>query len=230
MRQPQFISIVVLGIFAACGTRLVAAQTQQNAAESAEYSAYQAAHNQENRQLRVKLLVEFATKYPNSDFLPDAYHDAYMTYFLLGDSLATTEYVDKFLVFRAKIDLSERLEALITRAKAFLNGCVDADGRTPEGYRSAKAAAQEAVEVLAQLPESPDCLQPKARTIAEFVEAPCFSQGERERTRTLFNAVDRITESGLKGENVQNTCMGSNLLNLFIDSLREQERQTPQVR
>ena len=180
--------------------------------------------------LRVKLLVEFAAKYPNSDFLPDAYRDAYMTYFLLGDSLATTEYVDKFLVFRAKIDLSERLEALITRAKAFLNRCVDADLRTPEAYRSAKAAAQEAVEVLAQLPETPECLQPKARTIAEFVEGPCFSQGERERTRTLFNAVYRITESGLKGESVQNTCMDSNLFNLFIDSLREQERRTPQVR
>jgi hypothetical protein len=218
MRQPQFISIVVLVIIAACGTSGAVAQTTQNTEASAEYGAYQVAHNQENRQLRVKLLAEFAAKYPNSDFLPDVYRDAYMTYFLLGDSLATIEYVDRFLLFRAKIDSSERLEALITRAKTFLAGCVDADLRTPEAYGSAKAAAQEGVEALSQLPESPDCLQP----------GPCRS--ERERTRSLLNAVDRIAESGLKGENAD--CMGNPGLffNLFIDSLREQERQTPRVR
>src|ERR1700739_3583571 len=127
MRQPQFISIVVLGIFAACGTRLVAAQSQQNAAGSAEYSDYQAAHNQENRQLRVKLLVEFAAKYPHFDFLSDANRDAYMTYFLLGDSLATTECVDKFLVFRAKIDLSERLDLEPPEPRARLMGENDHD-------------------------------------------------------------------------------------------------------
>jgi hypothetical protein len=58
-------------------------------------------------------LEEFATKYPDSNFLPQVYRDAYMTHFSsLGDYPKTVEYMDKFLVFQAKIDSSDRLQAL----------------------------------------------------------------------------------------------------------------------
>lgn len=102
------------------GTGRASAQNQQQNTEgSTESIAFQAAHNQASAQLRVKLLEDFATKYPNSDFLPQVYRDAFMTYFSpLGDYPKTVEYVDKFLVFQAKIDSSDRLEALVTRAKA----------------------------------------------------------------------------------------------------------------
>jgi hypothetical protein len=221
MRHLEFMAIAALAVAAAFGTGRTSAQDQrQNSDKSNEYNAYQAAHNQATAQLKVKLLAEFALKYPNSDLLPDAYHDAYMTYFSLGDYPNTTEYADKFLVFRPKIDSSDRLEALITRAEASLAGCVDAALRTPEAYGSARTAANEGLEAVAQLPKSPDCIQP----------GPCRS--ERERIQSLFNSVTRIAEAGLKGEHVD-SCEGPGspaLFNHVIDTLREEERQTPRVR
>ena len=83
VRQPLFICVVVLGIVAA---RASAQNQQPNTDNSAESIAFQAAHNQTWAQLKVKLLEEFATKYPDSNFLPQVYRDAYMTYFSpLGD-------------------------------------------------------------------------------------------------------------------------------------------------
>ena len=222
MRQPQFISIVVLSLVAMYGTKQSSAQNQQQNTEgSTESIAFQAAHNQASAQLRVKLLEDFATKYPNSDFLPQAFRDAYMSYFSpLGDYPKTIEYVDKFVVFQSQIDSADRLEALITRAEAFLAGCVDTVLRTPEAYGSASSTAKEGLEALARLPKSPDCIE----------AGPCRS--ERERIQSLFISVGRITESGLKGESID-SCKGPGspaLFNHVIDTLKEQGRQSPQVR
>jgi hypothetical protein len=221
MRQLKLIAMAVVASVAACGARQIAAQVQQQGTDrSPEYNAYQAAHNQARAQLKAKLLAEFVTTYPSSDFLPDAYRDTYLTYFSLGDYPKTVEYADKFLVFQARIDSADRLEALITRAEAFLAGCVDAVLQTPEAYGSARTAAKEGLEALGQLPKAPDCVRP----------GPCRS--ERERIQSLFNSVARITESGLKGETVD-SCKGPGspaMFNHVIETLKEQERQTPQIR
>lgn len=218
MRHSKLTAIVVLSLVATCAPLRVRAQKQEQ--NTAEYDAYQAAHNQANAQLKVKSLEDFVLKYPSSDFLPDAYRDAYMTYFSLGDYPKTADYADKFLVFQLKVDSAERLAALIARAEAFLAGCVDAVLRTPEAYGSANTAARDGLEALIQLPKSPDCIQP----------GPCRS--ERERIQSLFNSVSRISESGLKGESVD-SCKGPGspaLFNHVIETLIEEERQTPKVR
>jgi hypothetical protein len=202
MRQLKLIAMAVVASVAACGARQIAAQVQQQGTDrSPEYNAYQAAHNQARAQLKAKLLAEFVTTYPSSDFLPDAYRDTYLTYFSLGDYPKTVEYADKFLVFQARIDSADRLQ-------------------TPEAYGSARTAAKEGLEALGQLPKAPDCVRP----------GPCRS--ERERIQSLFNSVARITESGLKGETVD-SCKGPGspaMFNHVIDTLKEQERQTPRIR
>src|ERR1700688_2744958 len=107
-------------------------QQQQNQPDTAAgYAAYQAAHNENNAQTKIKLLDDFVVNYPGSALLPDAYRDGYMTYFSLGNYPHTIEYADEFLALEEKIDSGDRLEALITRAEAFLAGCVDAALRTP---------------------------------------------------------------------------------------------------
>ena len=131
-------------------------------------------------------MEEFITTYPSSDFLPHAYRDAYLTYFSLGDYPETVEYADKFLVFQARINSADRLEALITRAEAFLAGCVDAVLQTPEAYGSARTAAKEGLEALGQLPR------------LQIASGRGLCRSERERIQSLFDSVARITESGLK--------------------------------
>jgi hypothetical protein len=196
-------------------------QQQQNQPyTAAEYAAYQAAHNENNAQSKIKLLDDFVVNYPGSALLQDAYRDEYMTYFSLGNYPQTVEYADKFLALAEKIDSGDRLEALITQAEAFLAGCVDAALRTPEAYKSAKAAATQGLQVLTQLPKPPDCIRP----------GPC--QSERDRIQSLFNSEAGIAELGLKANSVE-SCKGPGSPALFdhvIDNIKQQERQSPRVR
>jgi hypothetical protein len=106
---------------------------------------------------------------------------------------------------------------LIERAEAFLYDCGDVDTafRTPQAYTAAKAAATQGLEAIAQLPKSPDCIDP----------GPC--QAERERVQWLFNSAARIAESGFKGD--AESCKGA-LFDHFIDDLKQLGPQSPNVR
>jgi hypothetical protein len=187
---------------------------------SAEDSAFQAAHDGKRAQDKIKLLDDFAAAYPDSSLLRDAYRDEYMTYFSLGNYPETANYADKFLAYAEKNDSTDRLEALITRAEAFLAGCVDAVFRTPQSYTAARAAATQGLEALAQLPSPPDCLR----------LGPC--RAERERVQSLFNSAGAIAELGLKDANPE-SCKGPGSPAIFdhvIDNIRQRERESPNVR
>ena len=201
-------------------TVMRAQDTPQNQASAAEENAYQAAHNEKDAQAKIKLLDDFVAAYPDSSLLRDAYRDEYMTYFSLGNYPETANYADKFLAFGENNDSADRLAALITRAEAFLAGCVDAVFRTPQSYTAAKATAAQGLDALAQLPSPPDCLRP----------GPC--RAERERVQSLFNSAATIAESGLKGANAE-SCKGPGSPAIFdhvIDNIRQQERESPNVR
>jgi hypothetical protein len=218
--QHNLGGIACLAILLVASTARTTPQDRNQPGPSAEQNAYQAAHNEKDGATKIKLLDDFAAHYPASTFLQDAYLNEYKAYFSLGNYPETADYVDKFLVFGAKIDSADRLEALVTRAEAFLAGCVDATLRTPEAYGSAKAAATSGLQALAQLPKSPDCVQP----------GPCRS--ERNRVQSLFSSVAGIAESGLKGESVE-SCKGPGSPAMFdhvIDDLKQQERHGPRVR
>lgn len=201
-------------------TVIRAQDTPQSQPGAAENNAYQAAHNEKDAQARIKLLDDFVAAYPDSPLLRNAYRDEYMTYFSLGNYPETANYADKFLAFGEKNDSADRLQALMTRAEAFLAGCVDAVFRTPQSYTAAKATAEQGLDALAQLASPPDCLPP----------GPC--RAERERVQSLFNSAATIAESGLKGANT-NSCKGPGSPAIFdqvIDNIRQQERESPNVR
>ena len=104
--------------------------------------------------------------------------------------------------------------------EAFLAGCVDAVFRTPQSYTAAKATAAQGLDALAQLPSPPDCLQP----------GPC--RAERERVQSLFNSAATIAETGLKGADAE-SCKGPGSPAIFdhvIDNIRQQQRESPNVR
>jgi hypothetical protein len=223
IRRHAFPAIACVALLVVCATAWPAswgasrAVRQDQPGTSAETSAYQAAHNEKDASNKIKLLDAFAAAYPDSSLLRDAYRDEYATYFGLGDYPQTAVYVDKFLAFGEKIDPTDRLEALVRRAEAFLYDCGDVDSalRTPQAYAVAKAAATQGLEALGQLPKSTDCLEP----------GPC--RAERERVQWLFNSVARIAESSLKGD--PESCKGA-LFNRFIDNLKQLGQQSPQVR
>lgn len=222
VRQQAFAAIACAGLLAVCVTAWCAPRNPQGEPldTSAESIAYQAARNESHAQTKIKLLDDFAAKYPDSSLLRDAYHDEYMAYFSLGDYPETAAYVDQFLAFGDRIDSADHLEALIKRAEAFLAGCVDAVFRTPQSYTAAKATAAQGLETLARLPSPPDCLQP----------GPC--RAERERVQSLFNSAAAVAESGLKGANTE-SCKGPGSPAVFdhvIDNIRQQGRGSPNVR
>ena len=223
IRQLVFVALASASALLLCvslACTVIAQDTPQNQPSAAEENAYQAAHNEKDAQAKIKLLDDFVAAYPDSPLLRDAYRDEYMTYFSLGNYPETANYADKFLAFGEKNDSADRLAALITRAEAFLAGCVDAVFRTPQSYTAAKATAEQGLDALAQLPSPPDCLQP----------GPC--RAERERVQSLFNSAATIAESGLKGANME-SCKGPGSPAIFdqvIDNIRQQERESPNVR
>ena len=64
MRQHKLAAIACLGVLVVCGTAWTAPQDRQQKPPdtSAEYSGYQAAHNENDAQTKIKLLDDFAAK------------------------------------------------------------------------------------------------------------------------------------------------------------------------
>lgn len=219
--QYAFPAIACTCLLVVCNTAWAVSRTApQSQPSAAEENAYQAAQNEKDAQARIKLLDDFVAAYPDSPLLRDAYRDEYVTYFSLGNYPKTANYADKFLAFGERNDPADRLAALITRAEAFLAGCVDAVFRTPQSYTAAKATAEQGLDALAQLPSPPDCMRP----------GPC--RAERERVQSLFNSAAAIAEFGLKDADPE-SCKGPGSPAIFdhvIDNIRQQERESPSVR
>jgi tetratricopeptide (TPR) repeat protein len=177
----------------ACSSKRAAAQDQlyKPPYTTAEYNDFQAAEEEKNSQNRIKLLDKFSAKYPDSTLVPKIYQDYYQDYFSIKDYRRTVEYADKFLALRDSPDLGDRLDALMTRAQAFLAGCGEAEFQTPESYVTARTAAVQGLQTVSQFEVPRDGLR---GTNPEVSVLP-----EREHLEALFYTEAGIAESGLKG-------------------------------
>jgi tetratricopeptide (TPR) repeat protein len=126
-------------------------QGQQVPYTLAEYNAYQAAAKETNPQQKVKLLDDFVAKFPNSALLPYVYRTYYTTYNQLKDYPKVIEYADKLLALGNKIDPGTQLEAVYEREVAFNYSFNEKAANAADQARSALAAGQKGLELLAGL-------------------------------------------------------------------------------
>jgi hypothetical protein len=152
-----------------------------------EHAAFLAADEEKNPQIKIKLLDEFSVKYPDSTLLTEVVRDYYLTYFAMKNYPRTIDYADKYLSPKNAIDPGDRLEALQTRAQAFLAGCSDPAFQTPQSYTAARSAAVEGLRSVARMP------------IADIEGPVSGALPAREHEEALFFTVARIAVSGLKG-------------------------------
>jgi hypothetical protein len=182
-------------------------QAQRPPNTAAEYSDFQAADGEKDLRVKIALLEKFSVKYPDSALRPKIYRDYYLAYFSIRDYGRTIEYADKFLALGDTTDVGFRLEALMTRAQAFLASCGDAVLQTPDSYARTKAAAIEGLQTVSQYKIPRDGM----RGDGEASVLP-----EREHLEALFYTVAGISESGLKGRK-DDTCSTNKI---EIDGIR----------
>ena len=106
-------------------------------------------------------------------------------------------YADKLLALGNKVDLRGRLEAPAYRAEAYRSGCSDPTFQTPEAYKEAQDAANQGL-----------------RSLVEWQNPAAISEEEfhtgKNNIEILFNTVSRLSDLGMKGENIANLCTPSN--------------------
>jgi hypothetical protein len=159
---------------------------QQNSTSSAEYTAYQTAHDEKDPQSKIKLLDDFAIKYPDSVLALYVYQDYYLAYFLLKNYPQAAIYADKLLALGDKADVSSRLLALETREIAYSIGCDESAFQTPEAAVRARDAAMQGLKMLDQWQ------QPGNLTNEQF-------SAWKTSLRIILNSVAADAESRLKG-------------------------------
>jgi hypothetical protein len=186
-----------------------------------EHAAFLAADLEKNPQIKIKLLDEFSVKYPESTLSTEVVRDYYLTYFALKNYARTIDYVDKYLSPKNAIDPGDRLEALQTRAQAFLAGCSDAALQTLESYTAARSAAVEGLRGVARIP------------IADIQGPVSGSLPPREHEEALFYTVARIAVAGLKGNNDE-ACASEKIevknIRLFSTSKAEEHAEFQEFR
>jgi hypothetical protein len=170
-------------------------QSQKPPYTTVEYNDFQAADGEKDSLVKIALLDNFSVKYPNSGLQPKIYRDYYLVYFSIKVYGRTIEYADKFLDLGDTTDVGFRLEALMTRAQAFLASCGDAVLQTPESYARTRAAAIQGLQTVSQYTIPRDGMRGDGASVLP----------EREHLEALFYTVVGIAESGLKGRK-DDTC------------------------
>lgn len=229
MTQYKLTAIACLAVLMFGLGRASPQDQQQNKPDpSTESGAYQAAHDESDARSKIKLLDDFAARYPDSAQMPDAYRDYYATYFSLEDYPRAIQYADKLVGLGDKVDLNSRILALLTREVAYFADCNDPALRTPEAYTQARDAGKEGLRMLGQW------LKPENLTDDQFAS-------EKKSFEIILSNVAAMGESGLEGRPV--SCLapklppGANLtgndgrvFNRMIKDILEQQRQSPRVR
>src|SRR5580704_15680747 len=151
------VAFVAAALMMSTAASWAAPQDQQQQAKPnytlAEYTAYQAAHNEKDPQMKLKDLDDFVMKYPSSALLLYVYGDYYQTYYAMKNYPKAIEFVDKLLALPdlAKPEqLGTKLQALGYRAQAMLYGSGDKTLQTPEAYTKAKDASAQGLQALSQ--------------------------------------------------------------------------------
>lgn len=204
-------------------------QQQNQPDPSTESGAYQAARNESDAQTRIKLLDDFAAKYPDSAQMPDAYRDYYTTYFSLEDYPRVIQYADKLVALGDKVDVEARILALVSREVAYSVSCGEPGLQTPDAYLKARDAGRLGLQLIGQWQKS------------DKVTDDQFG-AEKNSFAIIFHGVTEMAESGLAGHTVNCSIAkpvvtgpppqpydGRNF-DRMIDEIKEQQRQSPRVR
>ncbi len=120
----------------------------------AEYNAYQAAAAEKNSAAQIKLLDDFASKYPNSALLNYIYPLYYKNFGAQKNFPKTIEYCDKLIALGDKASPAEKYEAYSVRAYAY-NNIQNPDVATATAARAAALAGVKAVDAVTK-PEGVD--------------------------------------------------------------------------
>jgi hypothetical protein len=227
MKQRKWIGTgclsVVLSMVVSVAWSAPQDQPQKPPYTPAEYNAFLTAHNENDAQAKIKLLDDFAVKYPTSALVPDAYRDSYLEYYSMRNYSKTVEYADKLLALADKISLDMRLETLVARAQAYCIGSGDPAFQVPEAHTRAKDAATQGLQMLSRWQKPQNMIE------AQFA-------AQKRNMTTLFSSVAGFADSGLKGDkSAVGLCRAapgpnSGAFDRTIDQIKSQERQSPRVR
>jgi hypothetical protein len=116
-------------------------------ATRAEFDAYQAASTEKNPQQKIKLLDDFVSKYPQSEYLSYVYNDYWQTYAALRQWSKVIENLDKLLAL-PEINAATKLEAEYRRAATFEYAY---NAKSPDlvpGATKARDAALDGMKIL----------------------------------------------------------------------------------
>jgi hypothetical protein len=149
----------LLGTAVAAGvgisTSTARAQAQQQSAQQTpytteEYNAYNKAHTETDPQGKIKLLDDFAAKYPNSALNPYIYNDYVQTYAALKDYPNEIKYIDK-LGALPNLDANSQVQARVQRAQAFLQCANLPECSTPQAISAERDSAQQGLNDLTKI-------------------------------------------------------------------------------
>lgn len=151
---------ILLTAIAGVGIRASAQAAGQQAATkpaytTEEYNAYMKAHSETDNQQKIKLLDDFASKYPSSALNIYIYSDYYNTYYNLKDYPKTIQYIDKLLGMGDQIDQTSAFRTRLARAQTFLSGASLPELQAPDQQTKARDQAQQGLKDLAAL-KKPD--------------------------------------------------------------------------
>jgi hypothetical protein len=188
---PKSLVITVLSFVLVVSAVVVHAAAQNKTQYTLdEYNAFQALNMERNAAAKIKLLDDFAAKFPNSSLMPEIYAAYYRTYFSLQDYPHTVAYVDKLLAVAHDVGPNNtRLFALVARATAYATDCDDSVFKTPEASAKAADAAAEGLQALRQLPTPPGVGDEEFASVKTHLEQ-------------IFNSSAGIAASRVKGEPV----------------------------
>ena len=162
-RKLAIVALVALLGGCVVGGPLSAAQTQDTAGKQPsytvpEYNAYKAACDEKNPQQQIRLLDDFAQKYPSSALLGYVYQCYLRNYYAQKNYPKVMEYADKIAALGDKADANMRYEAYYARAVAFNNTNIPAnDPAAKEKGVKAREAALAGLKALAEV-KKPDSM------------------------------------------------------------------------
>ncbi len=183
-------AVVMLALWAGPAARAADDQAAQSYT-TAEYNVFQAAINEKSPTQRIKLLDDFAAKYPNSTLLPYVHRNAALTFFQeLKNFLASMQRADNLLAVGEKVDSLQglelaRLEMLKLRAQAFYIAFNQRQITTTEQLEKGRDGASRGLKYV------DEWKKPERLTDDQFKQ-------EVNSDRILFNTVGGIAALQLK--------------------------------
>jgi hypothetical protein len=211
-------------VLAMAGSRVWAApqnESQNPPYTLAEYNAFKAQSAEQDWRVRLRLLDDFSTQYPNSALMPYIYEGYSNTYFSIKDYPQAVTFTDKLLALTDKVDLGTQLSALAGRATSYAAGCNESAFQTTDASAKAKDAAAQGLQVLSQLSKPAHLTDEAFGAVKAWYGA-------------IFNSAKGIAESRLKGDPV--VCVPPPQMidpprfGRIIQNLRDELRHTAPVR